>query len=195
MAEPGVAPTRVVEGITPWLLVALASLAGIGAVLRVGFATDARLLERLDHTTLLYLAVGGGLLMLREVRSLSFGGYKLELLEKVKEKQARQEDQIEDIVLMLPLLLPRNERVHLINLAQGHTQGYQGNHSLRAELRRLRSLGLIRMLPDQQVGFMKDALSFDLAAYVELTDLGERWARRIQQIEKADAAHQETAGG
>lgn len=194
MAESEVTPIRLVEGFTPWLLVALASLAGIGAVLRVGFATDVRLLERLDHTTLLYLAVGGGLLMLREVRSLSFGGYKLEMLEKVKEKQSRQEDQIEDIVLMLPLLLPRNERVHLVNLARGKTPGYQGNHSLRAELRRLRSLGLIRLLPDQHVAFIKDGSSFDLAAYVELTDLGERWVRRIQQIEKADAAHEETAG-
>ena len=94
----------------------------------------------------------------------------------------------QDVLMqLLPMLLPKNERAHLINLARQRTAGYRGNHPLRGELRRLRSLGLIRMRPDQQVGHMKDGLSFDLANYVRLTDLGKRWARTIQQIEKAEA--------
>jgi hypothetical protein len=184
-------PPGIVEGITPWFFVALAVLAGLGAVIRIGFAKDARLLERLDRTTLLYLGVAGGLLLLRQVKSLSFGGYKLEMIERVREKQARQEDQIEDIALMLPLLLPANERIHLVNLDENRTGGYKGNHALRAELRRLRSLGLIRMLPDQHIGYMRDNLSFDLAAYAELSDLGKRWVKRIQKIEMAEAGPDE----
>jgi hypothetical protein len=33
---------------------------------------------------------------------------------------------------------------------------------------------------------MASGMAFDLADYVELTDLGERWVRRIKQIEKGD---------
>lgn len=113
------------------------------------------------------------------------------MIEKVREKQARQEDQIEDIALMLPLLLPANERIHLVSLHENRTSGYKGNHALRTELRRLRSFGLIRMLPDQHNGSMKDNLSFDLAAYAELADLGKRWVKRIQKIEMAEAGPEE----
>ncbi len=188
MAEREDTPPQIVEGITPWFLLALATLAGFGAVLRIW---DAHLLGALDRTTLLYLGVAGALLLLRQLKSLSFGGYKLEMLERVREKQARQEDQIEDITLMLPLLIAANERVHLINLAEGRTKGYKGNHALRSELRRLRFLKLIRMRSDQHIGYMKDGLFFDLAAYVELTDLGKRWVKRIQQIEQAEADPEE----
>jgi hypothetical protein len=184
-------PPGIVEEITPWFFVALAVLAGLGAVIRIGFAKDASLLERLDRTTLLYLGVAGALLLLRQVKSLSFGGYKLEMIERVREKQARQEDQIEDIALMLPLLLPANERIHVVNLAENRTRGYKGNYALRAELRRLRSLGLIRMLPDQHISSMKDNMSFDLTAYAELTDLGKHWVKRIQKIEMAEAGPEE----
>jgi hypothetical protein len=112
MAEREGTPPQIVEGITPWFLLALATLAGLGAVLRISFASNAHLLATLDATTLLYLGVAGALLLLRQLKSLSFGGYKLEMLERVREKQARQEDQIEDINLMLPLLIAANERVH-----------------------------------------------------------------------------------
>jgi hypothetical protein len=167
MAEREHTPPQIVEGITPWFLLVLATLAGLGAVLRICFAGDAHLLGTLDRTTLLYLGVAGALLLLRQLKSLSFGDYKVEMLERVREKQARQEDQIEDITLMLPFLIPANERAHLINLAEDRTKGYKANHPL------------------------KDGLPFDLAAYVELTDLGKRWVKRIQQIEKAEADHEE----
>lgn len=94
----------------------------------------------------------------------------------------------QDVLMqLLPILLPRSERTHLINLAQQRTAHYKGNHPLRGELRRLRSLGLIRMCRDQHVAYMKDGSSFNLADYVELTDLGKGWARTIQQIEKEEA--------
>lgn len=103
-------------------------------------------------------------------------------------KVVTETDVPQDVLMqLLPLLLPKNERIHLVNLAQGRTTPYRGNHPLRGELRRLRSLGLIRMRPGQQVGYMKDGLSYDLATFVELTDLGKRWARTIQEMEKAEA--------
>jgi hypothetical protein len=179
-------PPHPVDAITPWLLVGLASLAALGAVLRTCFATSAGLLDRLDQTTLLYLLVAGGLLLLRQVKTLSLGEYKLEL-EKVRQKQAQQERQLEEMGLMLPMLLPEAERNHLLNLSLGKTGGYLGNEPLRAELRRLRSIGLIRMHAGKHVDALADGGSFDLGGQAELTDLGESWVRIIQRIEGAHA--------
>ena len=120
------------------------------------------------------------------LKILELSGVRLEMLEKVKEKQAKQEGQLEDIALILPLLLPQAERKHLLNIATGETAGYEGNHPLRTELRRLRSIGLIAMRSDQHISSMKDGLTFDLSAFVRLTELGERWVRRIRDIEKAE---------
>ena len=117
-------------------------------------------------------------------------GFKLEMLEKVRQKQAQQASQLEDIALMLPLLLSGPERRHLLNLGSHTTTGYQGNHAVRTELRRLRSIGLIRMLRDRQGGAMKEGLAFNLADYVELTDLGKAWIRRITEIEKTDSSNE-----
>jgi hypothetical protein len=96
----------------------------------------------------------------------------------------------EGIGLMLPLLLPQAERQHLLNLANGRTTEYKGDHSVRSELRRLRSLGLIRMHRDRQVAQMQDGLGFDLVDYVELTELGKRWARKLQEIEEGEAPNE-----
>lgn len=118
-------------------------------------------------------------------------GFKLEMLEQVKEnqdKQAHELDQqaqlLDDISLMLPLLLPKNERKHLMNLDRRKTAGYKGNSAFRSEIRRLRSIGLLEMLNGRYVGHMKSGKEFDLAHYVQLTDLGHRWVERIKQIEE-----------
>src|SRR5688572_14455324 len=47
-------------------------------------ALDSDVLQRLDGTTLLYLGVAGALLLLREVKTLAFGDYKVEF-ERVRE--------------------------------------------------------------------------------------------------------------
>jgi len=121
-------------------------------------------------------------------KRFKFSGFELEMLGKVREKQAEQESQLEDIRLILPLLLPETERKHLFNLDRRKTSGYRGSHSLRAELRRLRSIGLLRMKKDKHVGDMKDGSVCDLEDFVELTPLGERWVRRIREIEKAEVS-------
>ncbi len=174
----------------PLGLYVLAGLTALGAVIRV-VASDAKVLDRLDLTTLFYFAVAGALLMLRQVKTLSFKDFKLEMLEKIQEQQAKQKGQIEDIALMLPLLLPETERKHLLNLAQSQTGGYHGRGPLRDEMRRLRSMGLIKMRSDRHVSQMKDGAAFNLAEYAELTPLGQRWVRRIQEIEQAEATRAE----
>jgi hypothetical protein len=42
------------------------------------------------------------------------------------------------------------------------------------------------MRPDKHVGFMKDGMLFDLRDYVELTDLGKRWSKRITEIDRVE---------
>ena len=180
-------PTDVLETLTRWGLIGLALVALLGALLRM-FATGPNPLpDRLDQTTLLYLCVAGVLLLLRRIKTFAFGQLKFELIEKLVERQAKQEQTLEDLRLILPLLLPGNEVQHIRNLSASQTESYSGNEALRAELRRLRSMGLLSKRPDRNIADMKDGLKFDLADYVELTELGRNWATRIPEIE-ADPA-------
>jgi len=175
-------PTDTVETATRWGLVALSALAAFGALLRMFAPGSLSLPERLDQTTLMYLGVAGGLLLLRQVKTFSLGQLKFELIEKIREQQIRQEEKIADIALILPLLLAEKEVKHLQNLHAKNTERYKGEGVLREELRRLRSIGLITKKPDRNIGDMKDGLPFDLADYVELTELGRRWATKIQEL-------------
>lgn len=145
------------------------------------------------HLTLILLAALAILIVLRprtleRLKLLELSGFKLEMLAKVRERQAEQGSQLDDIALMLPLLLPPTERKHLTNLDRGRTGSYKGNGALRAELRRLRSIGLIRMRGENTVGAMTTGTRFDLSERVALTPLGERWVRRIEEIEKDDVS-------
>jgi hypothetical protein len=173
--------TDTVELVTRWGLVVLAALAALGALVRI-FTPD-----RLDQTTLLYLAVAGGLLLLRQVKTFSLGELKLEMLEKLRERQEKQDERIADIALILPLLLADKEVRHVRNLSLKQTAQYVGSGALRQELRRLRSIGIIANKHDRAIAGMRDGMTFDLATYVELTDLGKRWAARIEEIHATDA--------
>lgn len=175
------------EVATRWGLVGLALLAALGAVLRVFAPGMPSLPERLDQTTLLYLGVAGVLLLLRQVKTFSLGQLKLEMIEKLQEQQKRQEQQIADIRLILPLLLHDKEVRHIRNLFLRQTEKYQGSAALVVELRRLRSIGLIAKKAGRNIGDMRDGMTFDLADNVELTDLGQEWARLIEQIRGGDA--------
>lgn len=81
---------------------------------------------------------------------------------------------------ILALVLPQPERQHLANLFLKTTGGYEGNEPLRAELRHLRSIGLIRNVSGHTMGQLVDGGRFDLGTYVELTDQGRDWARTLQ---------------
>ncbi|MHC4473745.1 MAG: pYEATS domain-containing protein [Planctomycetota bacterium] len=76
--------------IRSWVLVVFAGLAFLGAALRM-IGVGAEVMQRLDETTLLYLAVGAALLLLQDVRSLSFGAYKVEFRERLEEVERAAE--------------------------------------------------------------------------------------------------------
>ena len=84
-----------------------------------------------------------------------------------------------EAALLLPLMIPEPERAHLINLARGKTQGYEGRGSLRAELRHLRSIGAIQKRAGRNIGDLTSGAVHDLAQFVELTDLGREIARKL----------------
>jgi hypothetical protein len=87
----------------------------------------------------------------------------------------------DDLGLVLPVLIPEAERKHLLNLAHARTQGYRGSGSVRAELRHLRDIGLIRKLSDRHIGDLKSGSTHDLARIVELTDLGRHWVAKLDE--------------
>lgn len=146
--------------------------------------------RRIDVSTLGVIGIGSliAVLLYRpdiidRVTRLEIAGWKVD----IEKRQEKQDKQLNDIQLILPILLPENERKHLLNLANGNTKSYMGIHDTRTELRRLRSIKLIKMKPGQGIGGMADGKTVNLADFVELTDLGRRWVDRINEIEAAAA--------
>jgi hypothetical protein len=91
---------------------------------------------------------------------------------------------------MLSLLLPATERDHLFNLESGKTR-YEGNHAVRTELRRLRSMHLLQMKQGKNISELKDEGIWDIGTFVELTPMGRRWIKRVREVEKVpDPAHE-----
>ena len=87
----------------------------------------------------------------------------------------------DDIGLVLPALISEPERKHLLNIAHGKAQGYQGRGSLRSELRHLLYMGLIRKHPRRHIGEFTSGNRHDLADIVELTDLGRKWVAKLEK--------------
>jgi hypothetical protein len=146
--------------------------------------------RQIDAVHLALIAVGAVAILLlvhptalQRLRTVELSGFKLEMLEHIRERQIRQEDQLQDVRLLVPLLFPDAERRHLSNLARGATQGYKGGGSLRDELRRLRSIGLIEMKNNHAVGELRSDMTVDLSEYVQLTDLGKRWVQRLAALD------------
>jgi len=174
-----------------WVSVAAATLLSVYALgIVLGYVPKD---NRLDGSSLTLIVVGllGIALLLRpdvlnRLKIVEAFNFRVELSE-VKEKLARQSDDLAATRMMLPFLLPDKERIHLTNLSRHQTANYKGGNPLRIEMRRLRSIGLIRMRsPDRHIGQMTSDKTFDLADFVELTQLGEYWARRIDEIQKED---------
>ena len=168
------------------LLVVLVLFYSVGVV---GGWIDAR--SKIDAVHLALIVLTGVLVTalvrpqtLERLKRVKLSGFELEMLARVQERQAEHQDQLDDIRLILPLLLPDTERKHLLNLKDGETQAYRGGHALRTELRRLRSMRLLQMKPGRQVGGLKDNGTFNLADFVELTKSGQRWITRVQEIER-----------
>lgn len=113
-------------------------------------------------------------------------------LDEMKRTQEWQQDHLRVIQMVLPLLLPKKEQQHIMNLGLGRTSGYKGNHALRSELRRLRSMGLLEN-PHHSIGDIRDNLTVNLGEYVFLTRCGKEWATLIQQNEEMLAKDQPIA--
>ena len=148
--------------------------------------------RRIDSVLLVIIVMGvlGCLVLLdpsliERVRRLELTGFKVELLDRMQERQIRQQHELDDIRLIIPLLFRDAERKHISNLARGSTAGYRGGGSLREELRRLCTIGLLQRRGDHHIGELRSDLVFDLGDYVEFTELGRRWARRLVDLEAA----------
>ena len=153
----------------------------VAGILRGKFSRGHRLNS---SDTILVMATGAALFgalwpeILERLGKVKLGGVEFEL-QKLNEKQQRQEADLDDIRFVLTLLLPPYERKHLENLWAGTTQNYEGNHNLRTELRKLRTLQLIESTrPIQEI---RDGVSVDLKDYVRLTGAGRRYLERLNR--------------
>jgi len=119
------------------------------------------------------------------LQKFDFAGIKFELTEvkkgqeEVQKNQQAQQEVLEDIRLALRLLIGPNERSHLLSMLHQNTSNYRVRGGLRDEIRRLRAMRLIKMREGKSVGGMPDKDTFDLAAYVELTEDGVRFTTRL----------------
>jgi hypothetical protein len=164
------------------ILVLLYSLGVVGGWIKASSRIDAVHLALIVLTGVLAVALVRPQ-ALERLKRVKLSGFELEMLARVQERQAEHESQLDDIRLILPLLLPGGERNHLLNLESGNTRRYTGSHSLRSELRRMRSMHLLRMKQGRHVGELKDGGTYDLADFVELTRNGQRWIARVREIE------------
>lgn len=163
-------------------ILVLLLMAGYTAAIMLGLPKD----KRIDGSTLGVIGIGSliAIILFRpdiveRVTRLEIAGWKID----IEQRQEKQDKQLRDIQLILPILLPENERKHLLNLASQNTKLDKGNQDVRTELRRLRSLKLIKMKPRQEIGRMEDGKEVNLSDFVELTDLGQHWVERIKEIE------------
>lgn len=85
---------RAYDSAVRFLLSLFAVIALSAAIWRM-FAVDEKTLARLDSITLLYLGVAGALLLLRDVKSLAFGDYKVEF-ERVRQIAEEAQDKAEN---------------------------------------------------------------------------------------------------
>jgi hypothetical protein len=145
--------------------------------------------QRIDATHLiaLVMVVAVSLLLVlpdltKRLKTFELQGFKLEL-EKVRERQQRQEVELEDVRLLIPLLLPDPERELLTDLATRTGTEITGGDRRRAELRKLTSLNLLRRNPGRNIGDLKDGQTMLLADLLHVTPLGEQWVRRLKQLE------------
>jgi predicted methyltransferase len=126
----------------------------------------------------------------RRLKIFEAAGVKLELheeLKEVKEEQSSQAVKLKELADILPLLIPATEQEHLKYLSMGYTGTYSGNNYLRDELRHLRSIGLIAMVPGKEMKQLEDGKIVDLKDYVRLTNLGKEWVERLKMLEPAEA--------
>ncbi len=116
--------------------------------------------------------------LLHQISYFKFGELELDWLQKIEADQRKQRDELDAVRFVLTLLLQESELEHLRNLEKGKTQ-YQGNEAVCAELRKLRTLGLIRNRKDHAISETAARRNFDLKDIVELTERGRQYLERL----------------
>jgi hypothetical protein len=123
----------------------------------------------------------------RYVQRFEFGTFRFELRDQLRELQDTQRghgQDLNEIRFVLESLVTEQELKHLKHLARGPTANYTRQESLQAELRRLRSIGLIKS--KRYIAQMPE--KFDLAEWVELTERGADYLRRVEEAGSKGAA-------
>jgi hypothetical protein len=166
-------------------IVGLVVAAYLGRIV-FGGLPEARRLAAADLGLILIAAgVLGSLLspkFLDRLTHLKVGNVELEL-RQLQEDQQMQRNELDDVRFVLTLLLQESELRHLRNLEEENAREYVGGHSVRTELRKLRTLGLIRTLPGRTIGELGDKFKGDLANIVELTERGKHYLDRLGKFE------------
>ena len=162
------------------LLIGLAITVYTFAVI-LGYIPEERQIDAVDLTTI-GLSILSIFLLLKpntfsRLKRLETGPFNVELYNVKQE--------IKNIEMMLPLLLPVAERKRLMGFYKNQgTDISSGRDSLRSEIRSLRSLGLVEMQPKRYVGAIKDGMHIKLTDYIKLTNSGIYWANQIIEIEE-----------
>ena len=181
MAESADALRRTVA-----IVVGLATCTYIIAVLLGRIPTQ----QKLNAADISVIVVAAGVVsillrpqLLDRLTHLKFGGLELDWLERLQQDQQKQRDELDDVRFVLTLLLQPSELEHLRNLEKGTTQ-YQGNEAVCAELRKLRTLGLIRNRRDRTISEISGKRTLDLKDFVELTERGRHYLERLGEYKE-----------
>jgi len=150
----------------------------------IGKIQDKQKLGIADVGLLLVSCAAVGVLLrpelLEKITHIKVGSVEFEL-QKLQHDQEKQRDELDDVRFVLTLLLEPSELQHLKNIDKGNTQDYLGRHSVRTELRKLRTLGLIRNRDGHKIAKLADNSEMDLRNIVELTERGRQYLARLAE--------------
>lgn len=153
----------------------------------LGKFQDRQKLSASDVAMIVVAVMVAGVLLrpefLNRLTHLKIGNVEVEL-EKLQQDQLLQRHELDDVRFVLTLLLQQTEVQHLKNLENSETQGYEGNNNVRNELRKLRTLGLIRSRENRTIGELTDRSKFDLKDFVQLTVRGRHYLERLGEYKE-----------
>ncbi len=119
--------------------------------------------------------------------AISDKGFELQLQEVQKEVQAqqieqeRQKSEIDSLKFLISYFVTDAELKHLEGLAKNKSYPYEKADYFSAELRRLRSFGLIENFP--QKGIRTLPIQGDLSEYFFVTERGYTYLKLRQQVD------------
>ena len=127
---------------------------------------------------------------LQKIGRLSISGKGVEFqVREVQEEQVRQRAEIKSLKFLISYFVTEQEFDHLQGLAGKIPSVYSNpddwhHETFGNELRRLRSLGLIRMQPGKFVGAMQK--KGDLNEHFKITDRGQEYLKLREEVESQE---------